>query len=153
MKIIVLGGAGDMASRAVRELAAEPDVTAVIVADYNQGAAESLASELGAKVSAAWVDASDHEALVAAIRGHNAVASGIGPFYRYEAAMARAAIEAGVPYVSLCDDYDAAQAVLELDDAAKAAGVTVLTGLGWTPGLSTAFIGRCPMARRPTCPS
>jgi lysine 6-dehydrogenase len=136
MKIIVLGGAGDMASRAVRELAAEPDVTAVTVADSNQGAAESLASELGAKVSAAWVDANDHEALVAAIQGHNAAASGIGPFYRYEDAVARAAIEVGVPYVSLCDDYDAAQAVLKLDDAAKAAGVTVLTGLGWTPGLS-----------------
>jgi lysine 6-dehydrogenase len=136
MKIIVLGGAGDMASRAVRELAAEPEVTAVTVADYSRDAAESLASELGPKVSAVWVDANDHGALVAAIQGHNAAASGIGPFYRYEKAVAQAAIEAGVPYVSLCDDYDAAQAVLRLDDAAKAAGVTVLTGLGWTPGLS-----------------
>jgi lysine 6-dehydrogenase len=136
MEIIVLGGAGDMASRAARELAAEPDVTMVTVADYDRSAAESLASELGAKGSAVWVDANDHEALVDAIQGHDAAASGIGPFYRYEEVVARAAIEAGVPYVSLCDDYDAARAVLKLDDAAKAAGVTVLTGLGWTPGLS-----------------
>jgi lysine 6-dehydrogenase len=136
MKIIVLGGAGDMASRAVRELAVGPQVTAVTIADYNQEAAMRLAGELGAKVSAVWVDANDHDCLVAAIRGHDAAASGIGPFYRYEAQVAQAAIEAGVPYVSLCDDYDAAQAVLELDGAAKDAGVTVLTGLGWTPGLS-----------------
>jgi lysine 6-dehydrogenase len=136
MKIIVLGGAGDMASRTVRELAAEPEVTAVTVADYNQEAAQSLAHELGEKVSAVWADANDYGALVEAIRGHAAAASGIGPFYRYEAKVARAAIEAGVPYVSLCDDYDGTQAVLELDDAARAAGVTVLTGLGWTPGLS-----------------
>ncbi len=136
MKFIVLGGAGDMASRAVRELAAEPEVHTVTVADCNLLAAEALASELGAKVEAKWVDANDHQALVAAIRGHDAAASGIGPFYRYEARVAQAAIEAGVPYVSLCDDYDGTQAVLELDDAAKAAGVTVLTGLGWTPGLS-----------------
>jgi lysine 6-dehydrogenase len=136
MKIIVLGGAGDMASRAVRDLAGEAEVTAVTVADCNQEAAARLAAELGAKVSAVWVDANDHDCLVAAIRGHDAAASGIGPFYRYEARVARAAIEAGVPYVSLCDDYDAAQAVLELDGAAKEAGVTVLTGLGWTPGLS-----------------
>ena len=49
-------------------------------------------------------------------------ASGIGPFYRYEARVARAAIEAGVPYVSICDDYDAAEAVLELDEEANAEG-------------------------------
>jgi lysine 6-dehydrogenase len=136
MKIIVLGGAGDMASRAVRELAAEPEVTAVTVADYDLESATRLASELGDKVSAVWVDANDHMALVEAVRGHDAAASGIGPFYRYEAKVARAAIEAKVPYVSLCDDYDGAQAVLDLDQAARGAGVTVLTGLGWTPGLS-----------------
>jgi lysine 6-dehydrogenase len=142
MRIIVLGGAGDMASRAVRELAAEPEVTAVTVADYDLEAAERLASDVGAKVSAVWVDANDHDALVAAIGGHDAAASGIGPFYRYEAQVAQAAIAARVPYVSLCDDYDAAQAVLELDGAAKAAGVTVLTGLGWTPGLSNVLARR-----------
>jgi lysine 6-dehydrogenase len=134
--IIVLGGAGDMASRAVHELAAEPDVGTVTVADCNLEAARTLASALGNKGSAVWVDANDHDSLVAAIRGHHAAASGIGPFYRYEVQVARAAIEAGVPYTSLCDDFDAVQDVLELDDAAKAAGVTVLTGLGWTPGLS-----------------
>lgn len=136
MRIIVLGGAGDMARRTVRELAAEPDLTAVTVADCDLAAAESLASGLGAKVSAVAVDANDHDALVSAIRGHDAAASGIGPFYRYEVKAARASIEAGVPYVSLCDDYDGAQAVLEMDGAAKSASVTVLTGLGWTPGLS-----------------
>jgi saccharopine dehydrogenase-like NADP-dependent oxidoreductase len=136
MRVIVLGGAGDMASRAARELAAEPDVTAVTIADYDRAAAERLALAQGEKVSAKWVDANDHQSLVEVIRGHDAAASGIGPFYHFEARVARAAVEARVPYVSLCDDYDGAQAVLELDDLAKLAGVTVLTGLGWTPGLS-----------------
>lgn len=136
MKIVVLGGAGDMASRAVRELASEPKVASVTVADCNLPSAERLAADLGDKVKAVQVDANDHDDLVNTIRGHDAAASGIGPFYRYEVKTARAAIEAGVPYTSLCDDYDATQDVLELDEAAKAAGVTVLTGLGWTPGLS-----------------
>jgi lysine 6-dehydrogenase len=142
MKIIVLGGAGDMASRVVRELAAEPDVTALTIADYNLESAEQLASELGGKVSAVWIDANDHQALIEVIRGHDAAASGIGPFYRYEVKVARAAIEARVPYVSLCDDYDGALEVLELDETARAAGVTVLTGLGWTPGLSNVLARR-----------
>ena len=63
-------------------------------------------------------------------------ASAVGPFYKFEVKCASAAIDAGCHYVSLCDDYDAAEAVLALDEKAKAAGVTVLTGLGWTPGIS-----------------
>jgi lysine 6-dehydrogenase len=143
-KIIVLGGAGDMASRAVWELASEPDVSSITIADIDLEAAQRVAVDLtqqigppdALEISAVWVDADDHSGLVDAIRGHDVAVSGIGPYYRYEVPVARAAIEARVPYVSLCDDFDAAQAVFELDEEAKAAGITVLTGLGWTPGLS-----------------
>jgi saccharopine dehydrogenase-like NADP-dependent oxidoreductase len=143
-RIIVLGGAGDMASRAVRELATRPEVTRLTIADADWETAAGLAAKLNKqidasddrRVSAVWVDANDPQSLVDAIRGHDVAASGIGPFYRYERPVAQAAIDAGVPYVSLCDDYDAVQAVLQLNDLARTAGVTVLTGLGWTPGLS-----------------
>lgn len=50
--------------------------------------------------------------------------------------MVRAAITARTPYISLCDDADATLAALEHDEAARAAEVTVVTGLGWTPGLT-----------------
>jgi saccharopine dehydrogenase-like NADP-dependent oxidoreductase len=133
-----------MASRTVLELASEPGVEAITIADYDLAGAQRVAVELTQQlgppgvleIAAVHVDADDHGSLVDAIKGHDVAASGIGPFYRYEVPVARAAIEAGVPYVSLCDDYDAAQDVLELDEAAREAGVTVLTGLGWTPGLS-----------------
>ncbi len=137
MKVLVLGGAGDMGSRTVRDLVKQPETESVVIADYNETAAKSLADDIGsAKAVALWVDANDHDALVEALRGHNVVASALGPFYRFEAKCASAAIEAGCDYVSLCDDYDAAQAVLELHDKALESGVTVLTGLGWTPGMS-----------------
>ena len=135
MKIIVLG-AGEVASRAARELVAEPDVSTVTVADRSFEAALQLASELGEKALAVRLDANDHITLVAAVRGHDVAANGISSLHCREARVAHAAIEARVPYVSLCDDYDAVRAVLVLDDAARMAGVTVLTGLGWTPGLS-----------------
>ena len=146
-KIIVLGGAGDMASRAVWELASEADVSSLTIADIDLEAAQLLAVDLtqqigppdALEISATRVDADDHDGLVDAIRGHDVAVSGIGPYYRYEVPVARAAIEAGVPYVSLCDDYDAGQAELQLDGPASEADVTVLTGLGWTPGLSNVF--------------
>jgi len=137
MKVLVLGGAGDMGSRAVRDLVEQPETESVVIADYNEAAARALADDLGdGKAVAVRVDANDRDALVEALAGHDVVASALGPFYRFEVKCATAAIEAGCHYVSLCDDYDAAQAVLEFHDKALERGVTVLTGLGWTPGMS-----------------
>lgn len=141
MKIIVLGGAGDMGSMTVRDLAANQVVEELVIADYNLDAALALAKELDdPRVTAVKVDANDHDALVAAIAPCDVAASAIGPFYAFERKCASAAIAAGRHYVSLCDDYDAAQAVFELDGDATKQGVTVLTGLGWTPGVSNVLV-------------
>ena len=137
MKVIILGGAGDMGSRAVRELAQDPEVERLTIADANLQAAERLAGSLGgAPVDVARVDARDHDALRATVSGYDVAASAIGPFYLFEELVASAVVDAGVPYVSICDDYDGTQAVLGLDARARQAGVAVLTGLGWTPGIS-----------------
>lgn len=135
MRIGVLGGGGDMGSRAVAVLADREEVDEVVVLDRDEQRAGLLEAR-HERVRAQRVDATDHTQLVAALRGLDAVASALGPFYRFERALATAAIEAGVGYVSICDDHDAAADVLTLDEAAAAAGVTVLTGLGWTPGLT-----------------
>ncbi len=136
MKVIAIGGAGAMGRRAVMDLAATDSVTQVTIADYDLEAAQRLAAELGPKCRAVRADADDHSGLVELIRGHDVALGTAGPFYKYEAKMARAAIEAGAHYVSICDDYDAAAEVLELDEAAKKAGVTAVTGVGWTPGIT-----------------
>ncbi|MEW6545417.1 MAG: saccharopine dehydrogenase NADP-binding domain-containing protein [Bacillota bacterium] len=136
MKVVVLGGAGDMGSRAARELGRSPEVELLTIADRNLEKAKQVAASIGPRAQARAVDARDHNALVRLIAEHDVAAGAIGPFYLFEARVARAAIDAGKPYVSICDDYDAAQAVLELDPHARNRGVTILTGLGWTPGLS-----------------
>jgi lysine 6-dehydrogenase len=137
MDVIVLGGAGDMGSRAVRDLARDADVGRLTIADANLERARRLGEELGRDgVEAIRVDADDQASLVAALRDHDAAGGAIGPFYLYEAPIVRAAIAAGVPYASICDDYDAAKAALALGAEARAGGVPVVTGCGWTPGLS-----------------
>jgi saccharopine dehydrogenase-like NADP-dependent oxidoreductase len=143
-EIIVLGGAGDMGSRAVEDLVISSGVDLVTIADRNLAAAEKLATSLrgrGAQVKAQQVDADDPLALVEAIRGHDVAASGLGPFFRYETKLASAAIEAGADYASICDDWSAAQAVLaELDEPARSAGRIILTGLGASPGITNVGI-------------
>ncbi len=136
MKVIALGGAGDMGSRAVRDLAAQEEVSELMIADYNEQGAAQLAAELGDKCKSMKVDADSPSDLVRAIEGYDVAASAVGPFYKYEYKVAKGALDAGVDYVSICDDYDAAEAVFRLDAAAREKGVTILTGLGWTPGLS-----------------
>jgi len=137
MKIIVIGGAGDMGSRAVRCLAEFNEVECITIADRDCARSSRLAYELWcSKVDTVEVDADNFSRLVDNMKGYDVAASALGPFYKYEAKVAQAAVEAGVDYVSICDDYDAAQAVFALDAEARAKGVTVLTGLGWTPGLS-----------------
>lgn len=132
----MLGGTGDVGARTVRELADDPKVVQISIAGRDLAKAEKLAAEIGAKAVPVAVDAADQRALVAAIRGHDVVAGALGPFYRFEVSVARAAIEAGVNYVSICDDHDATQEVLQLHELARDKGVTILTGAGWTPGLT-----------------
>lgn len=144
MRVIVLGGAGDMGQRAVRTLARCPEIGRLTIADLNLGRAQALATELGGapRVQVVPVDATDRQSLVAAMHGHAVAAGAIGPFYKFERPLAAAALAAGVDYVSLCDDYDAARSALSLHEQAVAAGRRVITGLGWTPGLSNVLARR-----------
>lgn len=118
------------------------EVTELIIADVNLTGARRLAEELRSgesgvkKIQAIQVDADRPETLVEAMRGRDVAASAVGPFYKYERVMVEAALQARVNYVSICDDYDAVQRILPLDERARELGVRVLTGLGWTPGLS-----------------
>ncbi|WP_324669342.1 saccharopine dehydrogenase family protein [Geochorda subterranea] len=142
MRFVVLGGAGDMGRRAALELAVTPGVEQVTLADRNERKAQAVRDLLArdpsvrARVEAVAVDALDRPAVVALMREHDVAVGAAGPFYLLEEPLVQAAIEARRPYVSLCDDHDAASRVLALDEAARSADVAILTGLGWTPGLT-----------------
>ncbi len=140
MKIVVLGGTGDMGSAAVRDLLKFPDVRRVTIAARNTAAAEKLAFALNdPRAGVQKVEAASHADLVKAMQGHDVAAGALGPFYRFEKPLVEAALDAGVDYVSICDDHDAAQAVLSFDRAAAEKGRKILIGLGWTPGITNIF--------------
>lgn len=136
MKVVVLGGAGAMGSEAVRDLSSRRRVSKVIIADSNRKKAEQLCEELGGKLSFQYIDALNHDEVVKAMKLGDVVLSCLGPFYKFEEKMVRAVVEARVNYVSICDDFDAAEATLAMDKEIKKAGIIVLSGMGWTPGMS-----------------
>lgn len=87
-------------------------------------------------------DVNDADAVQRLMREHDVALGALGPFYLFEEPLVRAAIASGTDYVSLCDDGDATEAVLKYDQDARDAGVTILTGLGWTPGLTNLLVMR-----------
>jgi saccharopine dehydrogenase-like NADP-dependent oxidoreductase len=126
-----------MGSEAVKDLASLPQIEGITIADLNTTAAEKLASSLGeGKARVQKVDAANHQELVNVLTGHTVAAGALGPFYRFEKPIVEAALAAEVDYVSICDDHDAVSAAMQLDKTACDKGRKVLTGMGWTPGLS-----------------
>ncbi len=135
MRIVVLGGCGDMGSHVVRDLMAHSDAH-VVIADYRFQKAQAFAAELGDRAEAAFVDAEDPASLARVLEGADAAVGCIGPFYYFALKLTRAAIRARVPYVDICDDWGPIEELQGMDSDARAAGVTVINGLGWTPGIT-----------------
>jgi len=143
-RVTVLGGSGAVGSVAVGTLAANDVFDEVVIADIALDQAKRLAKQLGTnKVSAIEVDANDPESLARAIAGSSLVLNCVGPFYQYGAVILKAAIDAKINYVDVCDDLDATEACLALDGAARDAGILALLGMGTSPGVANVLVRFC----------
>ena len=140
MKVLVLGAAGTVGSRACIELFRSGEVSELRLTARKKDDAVALASRFSSQsataVSADAVDISAPD-LAGRLAGADVVVNCAGPGYRLEATAVRAAIEAGVDYVSLCDDYTGTDEALVMDEAARSAGVTIVPGCGLSPGMTS----------------
>ncbi len=137
MKVLVLGGAGGMGGGGASLLLNYPDVESIVLADINKEAADGYAARLNSpKVSTMKIDVTDRENLIKTVKEFDVVLNAVGPYVKFGVPVLDAVIEAGVNYVDVCDDHDAAMDLLELDEKAKEAGVTALICMGTTPGIT-----------------
>lgn len=121
---------------------ADSVVYEAMAADENPEEVPSSASDSFAKISVVTHDATDATGVEALMRQHDVAVGALGPFYLFEELLVKAAIAARTAYVSIADDGDATAAALTHDEAARDAGVTIVTGLGWTPGLTNLLVMR-----------
>lgn len=140
MRILMLGATGDMGREATAMLARQPDISHITVTGRTLETVQPLAQSAGPKTHGVVLDVNNRAALVDIMREHDVTAGAIGPYYVYEKPLIEAAIEAKVPYVSLCDDYDGVQDALSLHEKAAAKDVTIMTGIGWTPGITNLLV-------------
>ena len=136
MRVVALGGAGDMGRYVVRTAVKYDFVDEIVVADLELAAAERVAGRTGSKARAVAVDAADPAGLRDLLRGADVVLNTVGPFYRFGVPILEAAIDAGCHYLDICDDWEPTLAMLELDSRARNAGVTAIVGVGASPGVS-----------------
>src|SRR5947209_2943449 len=140
MRVIVLGGCGEMGSEATRDLAQTSEFDEIVIADIDLSKAQRLADELGGgRVRAAKVDASDEQALTEKFKGFDVVAN--CTTYHFGMTVVRAAIGAKVNYLDLGGLYNTPKQ-LELDEEARRARVTICLGCGATPGVTNLMARR-----------
>ncbi|MBL6974794.1 MAG: saccharopine dehydrogenase NADP-binding domain-containing protein [Deltaproteobacteria bacterium] len=141
-KVIVLGGVGAVGRVSVKTLAAHDAFDTVVVGDIDEKGADALCAEIGTGgLEAVHVDAGDVASVRRAIEGCDVVLNCTGPFYLFAKPVMEAVLDAGINYVDVCDDVDATLDLLEMDAAAQEAGISVLIGMGNSPGV-TNLLGR-----------
>jgi hypothetical protein len=127
--VALVVGAGEIGTRAVRQLLDTSGFATVLLADRDLSRAQAAADALGRSVHAIEYTPGDPippdvEVIACALPagvGHDAVA---------------AAISAGVPVASSDDEHDALEQLRALDQNARSSGVTVAIGCGLAPGLT-----------------
>lgn len=131
-RILVLGGVGAMANETTRDLVATSDFEEITIADINVRKAKLFVSELKDKrLKVVGLDASKISDMVRLMRGYNVVANGLPRIYSVKAIMA--AITARVDIIDLISPE---KGTLALDEKAKVAEISVVGGVGITPGIT-----------------
>ncbi|MCP3901267.1 MAG: NAD(P)H-binding protein, partial [Desulfobacteraceae bacterium] len=143
MRALIIGGVGGMGQGVAKYLVYEKKVTEVILADLYPDP-ERLTTKLreNEKIKLIKIDVNDHDAMVKAFKEATVIINTAGPFYKTAVPVAKAAVEAKVDYIDICDDYEGTEILFEseIDKMAKDAGITVLTGMGSDPGTNNILV-------------
>lgn len=143
MRALIIGGVGGMGQGVARDLVKQERVSDVILADLYPDQ-ERLSAKLreSEKTTLVKMDVNDHDAMVTAFRDVDVVINTAGPFYKTAVPVAKAAVAAKVNYIDICDDYEGTEILFnsEIDQLAKEAGITVLTGMGSDPGTNNVLV-------------
>ncbi|MGH9043167.1 MAG: Gfo/Idh/MocA family oxidoreductase [Acidimicrobiia bacterium] len=126
---VLVVGVGSVGRRAARTLSETDGIDRVLVADKDAHRAAQVAESLGEVAEAIeWAPADPLPPEVTAV----AVAAEAG----VERPVVERALERRVPVACSSDDPDGVRSLLDLDDAAREAGVSVAAACGLAPGLS-----------------
>jgi hypothetical protein len=126
---VLLDGLGAVGIRAARQLVDTPGLDRLLITARGSAHAAEVAASLGARAEA--IELRPDDPLPAGLDAAAVALPGA-----LAAARAKRALAAGVPFTSTVDDAAAIDAVLDLDESARRAGVLLAPGCGLAPGLA-----------------
>lgn len=133
MKMLVLG-AGLQGCACAFDLLRDPEVTQVTIADLQPERMARFLSRLeDPRLRPISLDVTDHTAVLAAMRGHDAVVSAI-PYY-FNGPMAALAVQVGCHFADLGGNTDIVVEQKKLDAEAHAKGLSIMPDCGLAPGM------------------
>ncbi|MEB2282301.1 saccharopine dehydrogenase NADP-binding domain-containing protein [Lysinibacillus xylanilyticus] len=140
MKVVVLG-AGLMGKEVARDLIKNSKVERVFLGDIDVKIAQNFVDSLNTdKIEVVELHAERDDSLLEVISKGNVVVNAL--FYSFNERVARAAIAAGVHSVDLGGHIGGVtEKILNLDEEAKAKGVTIIPDLGVAPGMVNILAG------------
>jgi hypothetical protein len=145
-KILILGGYGTFGRRLAQLLTNNSQLT-LVIAGRSLAKAQRLCAELlslGTVIPAELDRARDLESQLRAI-APDLVVDASGPFQAYGEnpyRVVEAAITLGIHYLDLSDGADFVRGIARFDEAARARGVFVLSGVSSCPVLTAAVVRR-----------
>src|SRR5436853_1404996 len=143
MKFLVVG-AGMMGSAAAYDMARQPDVLSVTLADADLKRAREVAARINhihgdRKVKAIMLDASNEKSTAHAMKGHDATLSAVPYFLNL--GLAKAAIEARCHFADLGGNNTVVRKELALSAKAEKRGVAIAPDCGLSPGMASILGG------------
>ncbi|MBI2255821.1 MAG: DUF4166 domain-containing protein [Proteobacteria bacterium] len=140
--ILVIGGAGTFGARVVRLLAPRDDCQ-ILIGGRDPARAATLLNELGGKARFQPFDRVKDVAAQLGVIQPWLVIDAAGPFQSDDArpyAVPRACIAHGIHYIDLADNRRFVADIGALNDAARDAHVTIISGASSVPALSMAVV-------------
>lgn len=134
LKIIILGS-GKIGSVMGMDFSNSIDGSMITMSDISEERAKEAASHIP---GADWkkIDTSDHQSLVKIITDYDLILGALPGDYGYAALKAAVGARVNILDVSFTPEDP-----LQLDDAAKDAGITIIPDCGVAPGLSNMLVG------------
>jgi lysine 6-dehydrogenase len=143
MKLLVIGS-GMMGSAAAYDMARNPEVQQVTIADKDVNAARAVATRINQrlgveKARAVRFDAGNAKSATKLMRSHDAALSAVPYFFNF--GLAKAAVEAQCHFADLGGNNTVVRRELALADKAEKRGVALAPDCGLSPGMASILGG------------
>ena len=129
-----MGGCGEIGRYIAKDLVKSG--VNVTIADVREREGKLLASKLGSRATFYKLDICQLDVLIEVLKDYKIVINNIGPYFEFGDWVPRAAINAGINYIDICDDHDVTFNLLNLHNYVEKENLTFLINFGASPGLT-----------------